>query len=78
MVLWVYRMAMQELTQLSPDAVLVFEPPPEPELPQNPGMDYYFHLRERLAYVHEHAQQVLEDAYVAHSHGREFEAGENV
>lgn len=59
-----YRTAVQESTQLNPTALmfshklrtpmdLVFGPPPKPELPQMPGMDYYFHLRERLAHVHE-------------------------
>lgn len=64
---------------------LVFGPPPEPELPQKPGMEYYFYLRERLAYVHELTQRGLEDAGVkqrctnnAHSCSREFGAGENV
>lgn len=33
-------------------------------------MDYYFHLRERLAYVHKLARQVIEDAGVKQLHER--------
>uniref|UniRef100_A0A3B3RA74 Integrase catalytic domain-containing protein n=1 Tax=Paramormyrops kingsleyae TaxID=1676925 RepID=A0A3B3RA74_9TELE len=96
LVLWSYRTAVQESTQSTPAALLfgrelktpvdlVFGPPPEPELPGRPGLDYFYELRERLRVVHELTRQALADAgskqrraYDVRSRGRYFAAGEEV
>lgn len=38
---------------------LVFGAPPEPELPSQPGMEYFMQLRERLVSVHKPARDTL-------------------
>lgn len=62
---------------------LVFVPPPESELPVKSGMEYFFHLKERLVCVH--LQSTLADAGVKQWHaydvrvqGRDSGAGELV
>ena len=84
---------MQESTKCTPAALifgrelrtpvdLVFGPPPEQEVRGEPGLDYYYHLCERLRVVHELARQSLAEsgvqqkrAYDLRTKGEDFVAG---
>lgn len=95
-VLWAYRTAVQESTGCTPAALmfgrelrtpveLVFGPPPEPEIPGVPGLEYLQKLRNRLHVVHEGARNRQEAAsakqkraYDVHSNKRDFASGDRV
>ena len=92
LVLWAYRTAVQESTkctsavlmfghELRTPVDLVFGPPPESEV-AGPGLDYLYHLRDRLRVVHELTRKSLVDAgarqkwaYDSRSKGEDFAAG---
>ncbi|KAI3373158.1 hypothetical protein L3Q82_006121 [Scortum barcoo] len=64
---------------------LIFGPPPEPEVEGEPGLDYLYHLRERLNEVHNLTRQTLaaagvrqKRAYDSRCSGGEFAAGAQV
>lgn len=96
LVLWAYRTAVQESTKCTPAALmfghelrtpvdLVFGSPPEPEVVGGPGLDYFYHLRERLREVHELTRGALADAgsrqkraYDSRSRGEDFGPGARV
>ncbi len=73
LVLWAYRMAVQESTGCTPAALmfgrelqtpveLVFGSPPKPEIPGVPGLEYLQKLQNRLHVVHEAARDRQEAA----------------
>ncbi|KAI3373745.1 hypothetical protein L3Q82_022328, partial [Scortum barcoo] len=75
LVLWAYQMAVQGSIRCTPTVLmfghdlctpvdLIFGPPPEPEVEGEPGLDYLYHLRERLQEVHNLTRQTLADAGV--------------
>ncbi|KAJ8346684.1 hypothetical protein SKAU_G00280850 [Synaphobranchus kaupii] len=68
LVLWAYRSAVQESSQLTPAALmfgrelrtpvdLVFGAPPEPEEPSRTREEYYHRLRNRLLVAHDFARK---------------------
>ncbi|KAJ8346723.1 hypothetical protein SKAU_G00281240 [Synaphobranchus kaupii] len=68
LVLWAYRSAVQESSQLTPAALmfgrelrtpvdLVFGAPPEPEEPSRTREEYYNRLRDRLLVTHDFARK---------------------
>ncbi|KAI3352053.1 hypothetical protein L3Q82_020864 [Scortum barcoo] len=92
----IYRTAVQESTRCTPAVLmfghelrtpvdLIFGPPPEPEVEGEPGLDYLYHLRERLNEVHNLTRQTLaaagvrqKRAYDSRCSGGEFAAGAQV
>ncbi|XP_053352954.1 retrovirus-related Pol polyprotein from transposon 412 [Clarias gariepinus] len=75
LVLWAYRTAVQEYSQLTPAALmfgrelrtpvdLVFGSPPQVDLPTKPGVEYFCSLKDKLFRVHELARRHLADAGV--------------
>ncbi|KAJ8359662.1 hypothetical protein SKAU_G00161870 [Synaphobranchus kaupii] len=75
LVLWAYRSAVQESSQLTPAALmfgrelrtpvdLVFGAPPEPEEPSRTREEYYHRLRNRLLVAHDFARKAQASAGV--------------
>ncbi|KAJ8369446.1 hypothetical protein SKAU_G00094740 [Synaphobranchus kaupii] len=73
LVLWAYRSAVQESSQLTPAALmfgrelrtpmdLVFGAPPEPEEPSRTREEYYHRLRDRLLVAHDFARKAQTSA----------------
>ncbi|KAJ8332586.1 hypothetical protein SKAU_G00423750 [Synaphobranchus kaupii] len=73
LVLWAYRSAVQESSQLTPAALmfgrelrtpvdLVFGAPPEPEEPSHTWEEYYHWLRNRLLITHDFARKAQASA----------------
>ncbi|KAJ8381341.1 hypothetical protein SKAU_G00021190 [Synaphobranchus kaupii] len=73
LVLWAYRSAVQESSQLTPAALmfgrelrtpvdLVFGAPPEPEEPSRTREEYYHRLRNRLLVAHDFARKAQASA----------------
>ncbi|KAJ8349026.1 hypothetical protein SKAU_G00276150 [Synaphobranchus kaupii] len=73
LVLWAYRSAVQESSQLTPAALmfgrelrtpvdLVFGAPPEPEEPNRTREEYYHRLRDRLLVAHDFARKAQASA----------------
>lgn len=58
-------------------------PPPESVVEVAPGLDYYYHLRDRLKEVHEQAREALQAAGMKQKHaydtrcaGQDFTSGD--
>ncbi|KAJ8375683.1 hypothetical protein SKAU_G00062630 [Synaphobranchus kaupii] len=93
LVLWAYRSAVQESSQLTPAALMfgrelrtpVDLAPPEPEEPSRTREEYYHRLRNRLLVAHDFARKAQASAgfkqkrwYDTRCRGRAFAAGEQV